>query len=112
MKIVLATSMAARLTGLLKQSRCANGEVLLLAPCKSIHTFGMRTPLDLVFLDTEARVLKSERNVPPNKMRSHPKAVAVLERRSNPSQSWPLASEQLTFNSRQPESEVIHEDLR
>ncbi|MCL2529980.1 MAG: DUF192 domain-containing protein [Coriobacteriia bacterium] len=97
MKIILATSIRARLTGLLKKGRCTNGEVLLLAPCKSIHTFGMRSDLDLAFIDAEARVLTSERNLPPNKLRSHPKAAAALERRSNPTQTWLLPGEQLNL---------------
>ena len=139
MKIVLATSMWSRIVGLLKTSRCTNGEVLMLAPCKSIHTFGMRTPLDLAFLNEEARVLKSQRNVPPNKMHSCAKAVAVLERRSNPNQSWPQEGDQLNLTGEsvslgtgkvchwwgtkprpsappvthfQREREVIHENLR
>ncbi|MDR1358658.1 MAG: DUF192 domain-containing protein [Coriobacteriales bacterium] len=95
MKLIFATSLWARLTGLLIRSRCANGEVLLLAPCKSIHSFGMQSPLDVAFLDAEARVLLSMRNLPPARTCSHPSAVAVMERRSNPQRSWPAAGETL-----------------
>ena len=98
MKLVLATGIRARMTGLLKSSRCAKGEALLLAPCRSIHSFGMRSALDVAFLDAKAVVVFSERNVPPNRMRSHARAVAVLERRSSPSQSWPLVGESMTLD--------------
>lgn len=92
--IIMATSWWTRFIGLLK-NRCKNGEILLLVPCKSIHTFGMRYPLDVAFLDEEARVLASERNVPLAQVRSHPRAVAVLERQSNLQASWFLVDERL-----------------
>lgn len=102
MKLVLATNLWVRLRGLLKSSCCANNEVLLLAPCKSIHSFGMRCELDVAFLDAEAKVLLSERNVRPGKVRSHSKAVAVLERRSSPGCYWPAAGELLSLTSNIP----------
>lgn len=95
MKLVLATGLWARMTGLLANKRCREGEVLLLAPCKSIHSFGMRDRLDIAFLDAEAGILHSEREVPPARIRSHPKAVAVLERRSLPQASWPQTGEKM-----------------
>ncbi|MDR1089088.1 MAG: DUF192 domain-containing protein [Coriobacteriales bacterium] len=99
MRLILATSLWARLTGLLIKSRCANGEVLLLAPCRSIHSFGMRGLLDLAFLDAEARVLLSKRNLPPARTCSHPSAVAVIERRSNPQCPWPAVGETLQLQA-------------
>lgn len=99
MKLVLATNLWARLTGLLLPSRCAKGETLLLAPCKSIHSFGMRFPLDVAFIDAEARVLLSERNIPPGHMRSQAKAVAVLERRSCKEAAWFVEGDYLTLHN-------------
>ncbi|MCL2807718.1 MAG: DUF192 domain-containing protein [Coriobacteriia bacterium] len=98
MKVVLATSIWMRLTGLLHKKRCIQGEVLMLAPCKSVHTIGMRTPIDVVFLDAKARVLAAELNVLPNKVLSHKKAVAVLERRSATNPSWPSKGEVLSIS--------------
>ena len=95
MQVVLATSLWARLTGLLRSGCCAKSEVLLLAPCKSIHSFGMRSAIDVAFLDAEAHVVFSERDVPPFQVRSHPKAVLVLERRSKADCPWPAAGERV-----------------
>jgi uncharacterized membrane protein (UPF0127 family) len=88
MNLVLAISLKSRAVGLLSSKVCRNGEVLLLAPCKSIHTIGMRSKIDIAFIDKEANVLASESNLPPNKLRRHPKATAVVERRSNAEEPW------------------------
>jgi uncharacterized membrane protein (UPF0127 family) len=88
MKIVLATSLKARIVGLLSSKVCRNGEILMLAPCNSIHSLGMRSQLDIAFIDKYANVLASERQLPAGKLRSSAKAVAVLERRSNITEPW------------------------
>ncbi len=95
MKLVMATTLWQRLTGLLNKNRCVQDEVLLLTPCKSVHTYGMRCALDVAFLNNKAQVLVSERALPPARTRSHPQAVAVLERRSNPKLYWPEAGDLL-----------------
>ena len=95
MELVLATTFWERLTGLLRKGCCTQGEVLLFCPCKSVHTFGMRSAIDVAFLDEGGRVVASERNVPPARVRSHPRADAVLERRSDTNRYWPRAGESL-----------------
>ncbi|MBV9212425.1 MAG: DUF192 domain-containing protein [Actinobacteria bacterium] len=52
---------------------------LLLRPCRSVHTFGMRFDLDLIFLDAHGRVVAVERAVPPGRIRTCRAAAAVLE---------------------------------
>ncbi len=52
---------------------------LLLRPCRSVHTFGMRFDLDLVFLTSAGDVLAAERGVGPGRIRTHRGAAAVLE---------------------------------
>ena len=46
-----AATMPARMRGLLGGPPLAPGEGLLLTPCKQVHTFGMRFPIDVVFCD-------------------------------------------------------------
>ncbi|MGC7847317.1 DUF192 domain-containing protein [Desulforudis sp. 1088] len=41
---------------------------LLLQPCRSVHTFWMRFPIDLVYLDPAFRVVALLENVPPSRM--------------------------------------------
>ncbi|MFH8220203.1 DUF192 domain-containing protein [Streptomyces sp. NPDC018057] len=51
----LATSYRARTKGLLGRDRVDGA--LLLSPAGSIHTFGMRVPIDVAYLDRRLRVL-------------------------------------------------------
>lgn len=76
MEIAVARSFLARLRGLALRGP---GPALLLPRCRSIHTFGMRFPLHLVWLDRDGRVLGIDRRVPPNRVRSRRDAAAVLE---------------------------------
>jgi uncharacterized membrane protein (UPF0127 family) len=82
MIIKMACNISSRLIGMLSNKVCRNGETLMLVPCKSVHTFGMRKDLDIAFIDSTLTVISSYRSVPPAKKLAHPDAVAVLERRS------------------------------
>ncbi len=54
----VANSAAARSVGLLNRSSLQHGEGLLIRPCKGVHTFFMRFAIDVLFLDSEGRVLR------------------------------------------------------
>src|SRR6185369_8693719 len=47
----------ARLRGLLGTSGLAPGEGLWIRPCRQVHMFGMRYPIDVVFLDERLGVV-------------------------------------------------------
>ena len=53
-----AVSLWARLVGLMGRRGLEEGEGLLIAPCSSVQTCFMRFPIDVIFLDREARVVK------------------------------------------------------
>ncbi len=63
-RTVLATNLEVadngkrRRKGLLGRNGLAAGEGLWIVPCESVHTFFMRFPIDLVYLDKEHRVRK------------------------------------------------------
>ena len=84
MRAVFALSFFQRLRGLLGRSPSwlGVGGVLLLAPCDSIHTWGMRYAIDVAFLDGHGRVLESVRRLPPRRRLRCPGARVVLERPS------------------------------
>lgn len=61
----MAHTFGARWTGLLRQSTLETKEGLLLVPGGSIHTFGMRFPIDVVFLDRQLRVVRLLQHMAP-----------------------------------------------
>ncbi len=68
------------MVGLLGHRTLPRGEGLLLAPAWSIHTWFMRFPIDVVFLDAEQRVLRAYPCLPPWRLVSGTrKARSVLE---------------------------------
>ncbi|MDK2856396.1 MAG: uncharacterized protein PWQ41_534 [Bacillota bacterium] len=64
-EVKTAFSFAERLVGLICTAEFRTGMGLLLAPCSSIHTWFMRYPIDVIFLNREDRVLKVAHSVPP-----------------------------------------------
>ncbi|MCW2967349.1 MAG: hypothetical protein JWM71_1121 [Solirubrobacteraceae bacterium] len=50
--------------------------------CRSVHTFGMRYPLDLLWLDAAGEVVRIDRAVPPRRVRTCRGARSVIERPS------------------------------
>jgi uncharacterized protein len=56
----VATRPFTRMRGLLGRSELPPGEGILLQPAGSVHTFFMRFPIDVVFLDRELTVVGVE----------------------------------------------------
>lgn len=78
----LAANPWTRLRGLLGRPPLAGdaAEGLLIEPCSSVHTFGMRYALDLVFLDRANRVVDVVQKLSPWTMRAaRGKARKTLE---------------------------------
>jgi uncharacterized membrane protein (UPF0127 family) len=56
---VKAVSLLDRFKGLMMRKHFSLGDGLHLSPCRSIHTFFMRIPIDALFLDTSGQVVKA-----------------------------------------------------
>jgi uncharacterized membrane protein (UPF0127 family) len=67
-----------RLVGL-AWSRSPRAAALLLPGCRSVHTFGMRFPLDLFWLDARGQIVRVDRGVRPWRVRHCRGARAVVE---------------------------------
>jgi uncharacterized protein len=78
-EVPVASGLRVRLLGLAHLDGGEAGPGLLIPRCSSVHTFGMRFPLDLVFLDREGRPCSIKREVPPRRFASDRRARAVLE---------------------------------
>lgn len=69
-----------RLRGMLGRPPLRPGEGLLLSPCRSVHMYGMRFGLDVVFLARDGRVVGLyEALAPGRRTRWHRDAVHALE---------------------------------
>lgn len=68
-----------RMRGLLGRPRLSADQALLIEPCNSVHTFGMRYPIDVLFLDGELRVLAIAADLRPGRLAWSWRARRVLE---------------------------------
>ncbi len=64
-RVRIADSLLGRLVGLLGKQSLDQDSGLLIFPSNSIHTLGMRFPIDVVFLDQDWRVEDLCESVPP-----------------------------------------------
>ena len=54
-----------RLLGYMGRAVPPAGHALYLTPCRSIHTFFMRFPIDVIFLDRNGRIINTLLNLSP-----------------------------------------------
>ena len=80
-----AATPAARLLGLAFLDDLPYDHALLIPHCRSVHTFGMRFPLDVVFVDERGGVLRASFGVPRRRVLFCRGAFAVLE--ANPGEA-------------------------
>jgi uncharacterized protein len=79
-RVRLADGWLTRLRGMLARPAPLQGEGLLLSPCRSIHMYGMRYPLDVAFLDAGGSVVASYPSLRPGaRTRWHRQAALALE---------------------------------
>jgi uncharacterized membrane protein (UPF0127 family) len=78
-RMEVARSGVKRNKGLLGRERLSLGEGLWILPCQAVHTFGMRYPIDLVYLDRKKRIRKLTGEVPPWRLSACFSAHSVLE---------------------------------
>ena len=76
----IANTWIKRLVGLLPEKKLTAGDGLWIQPCNSIHTIGMRFPIDVVFLDENHRIKKLGKSIKPYRFCSSLKGTkSVLE---------------------------------
>jgi uncharacterized membrane protein (UPF0127 family) len=75
----LADTSETRRVGLLKHTRLEPGSGLWIVPCESVHTFFMKFPIDLVYLDKQRKVRKVRHAVPAWRLSACLTAYSILE---------------------------------
>jgi hypothetical protein len=78
-RVPVAATLLSRLLGLALLSPGRAGPGLLIPRCRSVHTFGMRFAIDVMFLDEDLGPIAIAREVPANRVVGRRGAVAVLE---------------------------------
>jgi uncharacterized protein len=78
-RCVVAHSPFTRMKGLLGSRELPAGEGLLLLPAPSVHTWFMRFPIDVVFLDWDLSVMDVVEGLRPWRAAGRRRARAVLE---------------------------------
>jgi uncharacterized protein len=74
---------SSRNRGLLGRATLDPEHALIIAPSNMVHTFGMRFPIDLLFVTRDGRVLKAARAVPARRIVCALRAFAVVELAAN-----------------------------
>jgi uncharacterized protein len=75
----IADNFFSRMRGLLGRRDLPDDECLLIRPAGSIHTFFMRFPIDVLFLDRELQVLAVSSDLGPWRMAGQRGARVVVE---------------------------------
>ena len=77
-RVQAAVDSASRKRGLLGRTSL-DDVALVIAPCNAVHTFFMRFPIDVLFVDRQGRVLRVAREVRPWRIAAAWRAFAVIE---------------------------------
>jgi len=79
LRVVEAHGRTARARGLARLDAMPPAVALHIPRCRSVHTFGMRFALDLIWLDRSRGVARVDRAVPPRRVRTCLRARSVVE---------------------------------
>jgi uncharacterized membrane protein (UPF0127 family) len=79
LRLAVALSRRARMDGLARLDALPLRVALHIPRCRSVHTFGMRFALDLIWLGGDGQVVRVDRAVPPRRMRSCVRARSIVE---------------------------------
>ena len=77
--LIVAFDSKTRKTGLLKHDSLADGSAMLIAPTNAVHTFFMRFPIDIAFVNRDGLIVKTYAAVPPWRIAAALRAHAVIE---------------------------------
>ena len=77
--IEVADTSSKRRTGLLKHASLPKGQGIWIVPCEAVHTFGMKFPIDVLYLSKKRKVLKIRKDMVRRRMSMCFTAHSVLE---------------------------------
>jgi uncharacterized membrane protein (UPF0127 family) len=77
--LLVARDRRSRRRGLAGLDALPTGHALLIAPCRSVHTLGMRFVLDLLWLGGDGSLVRVDRDVGARRVRTCLRARSVVE---------------------------------
>ena len=102
--VEVADTSEKRRAGLLKHARLDPGSGLWIVPCESVHTFFMKFPIDLIYLDKHRKVRKVRHAVPAWRLSACLSAHSILELPAGTAEkSGTLPGDELSFEKLMPE---------
>ena len=75
----IANSFLERFRGLLGRREIDMQEALVFPKCNCVHTLGMKTEIDLLFLDDKMKIIKMTHRLKPNRVSGMIRAKTVVE---------------------------------
>jgi uncharacterized protein len=90
LRVIEAGTRASRRLGLARLDALPAGYALRI-PTLSVHTFGMRFALDLVWLSKDASIVRVDHGVGPRRMKTCARARAVVETRAGEGDAFAAA---------------------
>jgi uncharacterized protein len=66
--VFLAKTPLGRIKGLLGRKVFLSDQAIILDPCNSVHTFFMRFPIDIIFVDKDYKIIQILPELKPNKI--------------------------------------------
>lgn len=94
-RIELADGTWSRLKGLMGRAHLAEGEGLLISPCQAVHMYGVKFPVDVVFLDEAMEVVATYEGLEPgHRTAVHRRARYALQLPSGTLARQPLGAGQ------------------
>ena len=66
--VFIANTPFKRIKGLLGRKVFLSGQAIILEPCNSVHTFFMRFPIDILFVDKNYKVIEAIPKLNPNRI--------------------------------------------
>lgn len=68
-RVIIANKLIKRFMGYMFRNEPASAEVLIITPCNQIHTFHMKFPIDVLYLNKDDVVVHMEKDIKPWKIR-------------------------------------------
>jgi uncharacterized membrane protein (UPF0127 family) len=93
LRLARARSFRERARGLARLDAMPPGYALHIPRCRSVHTFTMRFPLDLIWLGKDGGIVRVDRDVPPNRHKACRRARSVIEANAGAADAFVAALE-------------------